>query len=673
MFVAPINDPPIVTVGEETRVVYEGEDLLLEDAEIVDPDLTERPSVPVQVEVEAGHGTVTFGDPSGLTFVSGLPEPHASQRVVVTGPLATAQSALRQLYYRALPASAVGASAAPVRTSLEVQRLEVLAPALPMVQSVTTSSTKGYIQGNFVLSADCGTFFEEVDDFFAADVDVSDEASIDDFASVVESPELSADAPATGEGSIETGVKELLAGCVGLARDRATLLTSLSGSTETFTEEMLPHRGATAVVSKGEPDLQGSARWMITLIDVPHSFPGFEVSSNDLTGEGEGPDGSPYAFDDGSTSSETASISVDIVQAPSPQSGPNGTFTLTARPGGAGTDLISTFATGDEVAAALASLEDVGAVQVSSGPIVASPPATPAMGRYWEITFLQSGSPVQAGDLPLVEANWAQIDGEGVELRVSEVVKGRSLNDTVTIVVNDLGNVGDGEALEAAAAWSVTIIPEDVAPAVQLMDDGVIRSRDLLRMFEGTVQQLPAVLVSHVTAFEASDDLLYLVRLTCSRGAVKPSPSTIEKDVAVTLPSTTVTRMTGKLSDINHALSNMQYYAPLRYRGVDDVEIAARVAGVGVGGGWGTTKLYVFVDGVNDPPEISAPRLVTSKGAVPTTVGGISVTDDDTLGIATVTIEAARGLVSFPGPHRLQLLDGSKVRRYVEAPEPRCS
>lgn len=672
VFVAPINDPPTVTVGEETRVVYENEQLLLEDAEVIDPDLADRPKVPVQVELEAGYGTVAFGDPSGLTFVSGLREPHSSQRVVVTGPLATMQSALRQVYYRALPPSTAGASAAPMRTTLEVQRLEVKAAALPMVQSVTTSSTKGYIQGNFVLSVDCSAFFEEVDDFFAADVDIPNEDSISAFASVIESPEFSADAPATGEGSIETGARELLTGCVGLAWDRATLLSGLSSSTETFTEDMVPHRGATAVVSRGETDLHGSIRWMITLIDVPQSFPVFEVSSNDLTGEGEGLDGSPYVFDDGLSLSETASISVDIVQAPSPLSGPNGTFTLTATTGGSETDQISTSASGDEVAAALTSLEGVGAVQVSSGPIVSSSPATPAMGRYWEITFLQSGSPVQAGDLPLVEANWIQTNDEGLELRVSEVIKGRSLNDTVTIVVNDLGNVGDGGALEAAAAWSITIIPEDVAPAVQLVDDGAVSSRGLLRMFEGAVQQLPAVLVSHVTAFEVSSDLLYQVRLTCSRGAAKPSPSRIGKGVAVTLQSTTVTLVTGKMSDINRVLSSIRYYAPVRYRGVDNVEIAARVAGVGVGGGWGTTKLYVFVDGVNDPPEIFAPRLVTSKGAVPTTVGGISVADDDTLGIITITIEAAHGLVSFTGSHRLQLLDGSKVRRYLGAQGPRC-
>ena len=685
VFVQPVNDPPTVTIGEGNRVAYESEELLLDDAKVLDPDLATRPQVSIRLELEAERGTMAFGDTSGLTFVSGSREPHSSKRLGVTGSLNTIQNALRQVYYRPLPLIAADATSASIRTTLEVQRVELVAPLLPMVQSVATSVAKGYAEGDFTLSANCSTFFEEVDDFFAADVDLANEASVASFTSVIESPAFPADAPATGDGSVETGITEMLSSCVGLAWDRADLLAGLastassdgSSSAEGFDEEMLSYRSATAVVSRGEPDLHGSLTWMITLIDVPQSFPTFEVSSNDLTGAGTGPDGSLYAFNDDAGISEIPSISIDVVQAPSPLTGPNGTFTLTATPGGAATDPIPTSASGDEVAAALVALADVGAVQVSSGFIVTSPPATPAMRRYWEITFLQSGSPIQTGDLPPLQASGIEIEGEGAVFRVSEVVKGRSLNDSVTILVNDLGNVGDGGALEAAAAWNIVVIPRDVAPVVQQQQtqmDGETSSSsagDILRTFEGAVLQLPTVHVSHDSAFVAAigdtkNELQYLVRLTCSRGAAKPSSSVVGQDLAVTLPSTTLTLMAGKLSDINRALSSMRYFAPLRYRGIDDVEIATRVAGLGFGGGWGTTKLYVFVDGVNDPPELSAPRLVRAKGAVPTTVGGISVADDDTMGVITVTVEAGRGLVSFPLPHRLQLLDGSEVRRRLE-------
>ncbi|CAM9858265.1 unnamed protein product, partial [Ectocarpus sp. 8 AP-2014] len=671
VFVAPVNDPPTIDLGKEARLVHEGEELLLEDAEILDPDLTDRRRTPVRVELEAMSGTLAFGDSAGLTFTSGSREPHSSQRLVVKGALKTVQNAMRQVYYRPLPVFPAGTTAG-VRTTLEVQRVELTAPIVPMVQSVTTSTTQGYIEGNFTLSVDCSAFFEEVDNILA-DVNAVNQTTTNSSETTVESTPIAAEAPATGNGSMETGVRELLSECVSLAWDRANVLMELSNATSVsgnsssagnFTRDALPHRGATAVVSRGEPDVHGGVSWMVTMMDVPHSFPALGVGANNLTGSGVGLDGSQYVFD-GTMLSGTPSISVDVVQAQSSLSGPNGTFTLTATPGKATTRPIPTSASGDEVAAALTSLADVGALQVSTGPILASPPATPALGQYWEITFLQSGSPIQIGDLPLLEARGVGFDAEGAALRVFEVTKGRAPRDSVTIRVNDLGNVGEGGSLEATAAWNITIVPKHVAPVVHQVDDGTVHPGDFLRTFEGTVLQLPSLQVSYFPAFEAagddsSNDLQYLVRITCSRGSVKPTSSAAGQDLAVTMPSTTATLLSGKLPDINRALSNLGYYAPRRYRGVDDVEVAARVAGFGFDGGWGATKLYAFVDGVNDPPELSAPRSATSKGATPTLVGGISVTDDDSTGIITISVEAARGLVSFPHSHRLKQMGASE-------------
>lgn len=672
VFVAPTNDRPVVTVGGETRVAYEGQELLLEDADVFDPDLADRPQIPVQVELEAKLGTLALRDTSGLNFMSGSPEPHSSQLVVVKGSLTAVRNALQQVYYRPFPVSAAGTLTSSVRTTLEVQRVELTAPIVPMVQSITTSTLKGYIEGNFTLSLNCSAFFEEVDAFFAGDADFLNETIVDPFSSVVQSSPLLANSPAMGSQSLETELRALLATCVGLAWDRANYFAELSNTTflgnsslaTNFTEDIIPHRGATAIVSRGDPDLQGGFKWAVTLIDVPQSLPAFEVGLNNLTGAGEGLDSSPYAFDDDSSILGAPSISIDVIQKASPPSVPNGTFSLAVTPGGEMTDPLPTTASGEHVATALTSLAGVGAVQVSTGSVVTPPSATEVSGQYWEITFLQSGSPVQAGDLPLLEATAVGLDIEGATLRVSEVVKGLSLGDSVTIAVNDLGNVGEGGPLEASAAWNITIIPKNMAPVLHQLDDGKDVPGGLLRTVESTVRPLPSVLASHVSAFNAGGDdaskvLQYLVRVTCSRGAVKPSSSAVGQGLAVTLSSPTVTLLNGKLSDINRALENLQYYAPRHYRGVDDVEVAARVAGSGVGGGWGTTKMYVFVDGGNDAPELSAPRLLRTKASVPTVVGGISVTDDDTLGIITVTVDAARGVVSFPVPHRLRSFEGS--------------
>ena len=266
------------------------------------------------------------------------------------------------------------------------------------------------------------------------------------------------------------------------------------------------------------------------------------------------------------------------------------------------------------------------------------------------------------------EANWVEVEDERAVLQVSEVTKGQSSSDSVTVVVNDLGNFGEGEALEASAAWNIAILPQLVAPTVHV--DGSSSPKDFLRTTEGTTLRLPVTEVSHDVMWETthendSSKLQYLIRLICSRGAAKPDLSVVGRGLVFMLPSATVTTLRGSLPDVNRALSHLDYYAPRWYRGVDTIEVVARVAGFGVEGGWGAAKLYMFVDGVNHPPDLTAPRAMRKTGAAESIVRGISVSDDDHGGVMTVTVEAARGLVAFPVPHRLQLLGEVEVRRRV--------
>ena len=674
VLVAPVNNPPTITVGKETRIAQEGEDLLLEDANIWDPDLAERPQIPIQVHVEANLGTLALGDPSGLTFVSGSPEPHSSGLLVVKGPLATLRKAMQHVSYRPLKGIAAGAVA--MRARQEVQRLELTTPLVPMEQSITTSTVGGYIEGNFTLALNCSVFFGAVDErFFSADAVAN--TSIDSYPSIVQSPRFAADTPATGNASMETGIRALLTDCLGLALNRAKVLVSTLNQTSlgnnstsslagNFTKDMLPHHTATAVVVGSEPDLYGSLSWRVTLIGVPPSFPLFELSSNNLSNAGTGPEESRYTFDGKSGLAGKPSVSMSVVQKASSLTVPYGSFTLTAVPGGASTAKISTAASGEDLAAALTALSDVGAVQVSMGPLWTSPPAVPVLGRYWEITFLQLGRPIHIGDLLPLQAKWVEVEDETAVLRVLEVTKGRSPSDSVNVVVNDLGNVGEGEALEASAAWNVAIIPQLEAPTVHV--EGSANPKDFLRTDEGTTLRLPVIEVSHDVLWETTQErksskLQYLVRLICARGAVKPAPSVVGRNLVVALPSATVTTLSGSLPDINRALSRLDYYAPRWYRGVDTMDVVSRVAGLGVEGSWGAAKLYVFVDGVNLAPDLTVPRTMRKTGAAESIVGGISVNDDDPGGIMTVTVEATRGLVSFPAPHRLQLLGEYEVRR----------
>lgn len=672
VFVAPINNPPTIAVREENRIALEGEELLLEDANIWDPDLTDRPQTPILVRIEANLGTLALGDPSGLTFVSGTSEPHSAGLLVVKGSLATLRKSMQTVSYRPLEGVAAGVTA--MRTTQEVQRLELTTPLVPMEQSITTSTDKGYIQGNFTLSLNCSVFFEAVDELLF-DAYAVDNLSIESYPQAVQSPAFAADTPATGNSSMEIGIRAMLTSCIGSSLDRANVLASTlnqtwSGinstpsSTGNFTEDMLPYHAATAVVAGSEPDLHGSLRWLVTLVGVPPSFPMFDVSSNNLSDSGAGPEESQYTFDGGLGSARTPSISMKVEQNASSLSVPNGLFSLTAESGGDSTADIPTAASGEDLAAALTELADVGAVQVSTGPLWKSTPAVSVLGRYWEITFLQLGRPIHIGDLAPLKADWVEKKDERAMLRISEVTKGQSPNDSVTVVVNDLGNVGEGGALEASAKWNIAILPQLVDPTVSV--DGSASPRDFLRTIEGTILRLPVIKVSHNILPETSNDsesskFQYLVRLICPRGAAKPAPSAVGRNLVLTLPSATETTLSGSLPDVNRALASLDYYAPRWYRGVDTLEVVARVAGLGVEGGSGTNKLYMFVDGVNHAPDLSAPRLIKKTGAAASIVRGIGVSDDDPGGIMTVTVEAARGLVAFPVPHGLKLLGEPEV------------
>lgn len=667
VLVVPVNDPPTVTLKRQRIVAHEGKRLMLDGIDIWDPDIAERPQNTLQVLLEAGSGTLALSDPSGLTFLEGTPQPHTSGKLAVKGPLSLLKKVMRHVFYRPLDRLAAGTAAR--RSTQEVQRLELTAPLLPMVQSITTSSTKGYIEGNFTLGLNCSAFIDAVDFLFPEANHLNRNIS----TLYVLSPTIASDAPANGNGSMEEAIKVMLRGCVDLASDRASFLTqrlissSLGDSSfrEPISGKVIPHNGATTIVSRGKLDLHGGLTWAITLLDVPQFFPIFELKGSNFTSTGRGAEDSPYVFDATSDPTDKIRVSITIAQDASSWAGPSGTFTLATSQSNETTVAIPSDASGEEVAEALGELTEIGAVQVSAGPLLTDNPASPTIGRYWEITFLRSGSPIHVGDVQSLEADGTSLS-DGATVRVSEVRKGRAPGDFVSITVDDLGNVGETGPLQATASWEIVIVPADIAPDVQVdlkaMPDG------FLRAIEETVLPLPAIQVSHDVSWEeatgdsVSDGLQYIVRLSCARGNVELSPSTTGNNLAVTTPSDTVTRLSGTLGEVNSALSSLRFHAAKRYHGVADVEIAARLAGAGINGGWGTATIYVFIDDVNTAPELSAPRWLRTTNTGSILMGGISVTDDDPEGNMTVSVGAVHGSVSLHGHHRLRPLDHSTVR-----------
>lgn len=670
VFVAPVNDPPTLNIPQRQVMVYEGQEVLLEGADIGDPDLVERPEVAIQVTVEAQLGTLALGDSDDLMFFSGTPEPHSSGQLVIKGQLSNLQSAVKQLYYR--PPEYLAAGAASSRAAPEIQRIELTQPMTPMVQSITTSAVEGYIEGNFTLALKCDAFFEPLKDIFP-DADIFNNTVTESYSSIAQSRPLAADAPASGNASVEVEVRAMLTDCynqawnqsVVLAKEFNTTSTGNSSSTDVFSSEILPHSAATAVVARGDPDQHGCISWAVTLIDVPTSLPAFDVASQNLTTDGTGASETPYLYGVSGSSLEP-SVSVSIIEVGSSSSSLTGTFTLALTPGGKATQAIPASAPGEELALALSALADVGAVQVSTGSLLVESPGVPSLGRYWEVTFLLSGSPPHAGDVPLLIANDAGLRDSGGMLRMSEVTKGRALTDTVSIVIDDLGNVGSGEPLDVAASWSVTIVPQESPPTVHIYrEDG---ENEFLRGFEGGVVHLPAIEIHHAVAWTTSMgdthyEVQYVARLSCSRGVAKPASSRIGRHVGIDTLSPTVTELIGTLSDLNHALARVIYSVPTRYRGADSVTVEVRMAGTGIGGGSGSSTLYVLVEGSNKAPELAAPRSMRTVGTSPMAVGGIRVSDDDVGGIMALNVEAVRGVVSIPDQQLHRLVDVTKVRR----------
>lgn len=668
VFVAPVNDPPTLNVAQQHVVAYEGQEVLLEGADLGDPDLVERPEIEIRLTLEAELGALALGNYDGVVLLSGTSEPYSSRRLDIKGSLSTLQAAVKQVYYR--PPEGLATGTASVRAVGEIQRIELTEPSTPMVQSITTSAVEGYIQGNFTLGLKCDAFFKPLKDIFP-DIDLFNSTSTNSYQYAVQSPLLAADAPATGNISVEAGVRFMLTGCISWAWNQWELLamelnTTLVGnisSAEFLTSKMLPHSAATAVVSGGNPDLHGRAIWTVTLIDVPASLPAFDVVSQNLTADGTGPSDTPYAYDR-SSSSAGSLVSVSIIQVVSSSSSSTGSFTLAMKPGGQATQSMLASATEKELAAALSTLPDIGAVQVSTGSLSADTLAVPGLGRYWEVTFLLSGSPPHAGDVPLLIADDTGLRSTGGMLRVLEVAKGQAPADLVSVVVNDLGNVGSGESSEATASWNITIVPQDTPPIVRV--NRTTGGEAFLRGLEGGEVHLPDIEIVHAVARattpdDISQELQYLVRFSCDRGSAKPSPSAIGRGVHVHLVSQTVIELRGTLPDLNRALAQVVYSVPTRYRGVDNVVVGVRMAGIGIEGGMDSVTLYILIDGVNRSPDLSAPRSLRTTGASPVVVGGISVSDDDTEGYLSLNITAVRGVVSIPDQQLHRLLDVTKV------------
>ncbi|CAM9199449.1 unnamed protein product, partial [Discosporangium mesarthrocarpum] len=659
VLVSATNNPPALTIPAAPMPVLAGHIISLEGIHIADADLEDMDDAIIQVTVEATLGNLLVGNNRYAASPDDLPRLGSNSRVSLNATLDDIRTVLQHLHYQAPEGSTVGNVKLARR---EVQRVEVWSPFLPIVQSLSTQTTKGYIEGNFTLSLDCGVFFEVLEIIFST-VDTSNASSNSTFEAeydrIVISPSLASDAPASGNTSVEAGVQSMLDKCKALTMARALYLSSLSASysnsldlyqNSTFTQDMLPYGLATAVVRRSEEDDHGGFTWAVSFTGVPNDLPTMTVASNNLTSNGTKSLNGSYALD---SQAAKPAISVTLVQAGSSPSGPGGNFTLSLT-GGQVSGPISSDASDNDFRVKLQALPNVGAIEVASGNLDIKSPAVPGLGRYWDITFLPSGYPPHAGDLPDMVVDGSQLTGAGASARVVELSKGQSPVDTLVVTVNDLGNFGDGGELTTNATWHLNIVPEDTAPTISIDTEG------LLRGLEGSALQLPRISLAHTTGWEFSEEghsngPLYLLRVGCSKGNVSAPLSAMGSGVNTVSLSTTVVEFVGELEDLNHASSRLLFNAPPLSRGIVEVYIWATALGDWTTGGWGRTKFHILVDEVNSPPLLGAPRYLRAKGSSLVSFNGLSVTDDDIGGSFTIRIEVQHGLIHLPYPERLFL------------------
>ncbi|CAM9142464.1 unnamed protein product, partial [Choristocarpus tenellus] len=664
VLVSAINDPPILLLPQVPMLTIEGREVLLDHIHVEDPDLEAQPDSIMHVTVEAEMGRLYLRDSVSPALQIETPDWQGYQRLVINDTITHLRSTLSQLYYYPPRGLSTGTNAKRARR--EVQRVTVNTQEVAIIQSVTTLTSGGFIEGNFSLSMNCHVFIEELEAVFITSnlVNRSTNSATAVNSSVVWSPLLAADAPASGNESVEAGVNSMLAECFNLSASHAEYLIGLNSSSNSSSLsevsnlrlKMLTYASVTTVVRRSGADLHGGYTWAVTFVDVPHSLPIMEVYANNLVANGTGPVDTPYSFNLPGILPKP-SVSVNLVQAGHAPSEIYGTFTLALEEQQASAP-ISIFASANDLRAHLIALPEIGDVIVASGSAAISSPLALTLGRYWDITFLPSGIPPHAGDLPNLVVNGSGLQEAGATVHVVEMVKGWTPIDMLTVTANDLGNFGEGGARQVVAACPVNIVPEDVAPTVTIEVDGFLHG------LGGSVIPLPLLHVSHTIAWEVAEEGAgqpqYLIRLSCSKGNVSTPLAALGSSVMETVVSSTVRELTGSLDNLNKALSRLVFTSPFQSRGIVEVHVWAKAVGSWTDGGWGSQTFHILLEDVNSPPVLTGPRILRGRGSAIMTIAGIRTSDDNGEGIVTMNISARHGLVHLPHPQRL-LLQGIKM------------
>ena len=228
--------------------------------------------------------------------------------------------------------------------------------------------------------------------------------------------------------------------------------------------------------------------------------------------------------------------------------------------------------------------------------------------------------------------------------------------DTLTVSINDNGNVGSGGALTATGAVALTVTAANDAPTVAVPGAQTV--------FENSpLSPAPQLLFpGNITVADALDGNVGsgTVTLTVGRGTL--TLGTIAGLTSVTGNGTSTVSFTAPWATLNAALTGLSYQGNPNYNGPDVLTVSVSDNG-NVGGGAlsGSATVAITVLAVNNAPTVTAPGAATTSEDTALTFTGITVSDalDGNVGSGTVTVAAARGTLTLGSQFGLVSVTGN--------------
>ncbi len=202
-------------------------------------------------------------------------------------------------------------------------------------------------------------------------------------------------------------------------------------------------------------------------------------------------------------------------------------------------------------------------------------------------------------------------------------------DDTITLLTSDLGHTGSGGAKTDSDTIAVAVSGDNDPPSVAVPGA------------QTTNEDTAKTLSPSVSDPDAGDQDVK-VDLTASHGALTPSTTT--GLTSHTGAGTGALSLTGSVSEVNAALTNLAYAPAANYNGADTVAVAVSDLGHNGAGGAKTDSdsVGITISPVNDAPVNQLPPAPTLDEDGSKTLGGtdkVSVNDVDAAGVNALDVK----------------------------------